>query len=169
MDSFAESYAEARGRFLAAASDAGARIHTYRRDDLKGSDGETLACDVAVLGADHAERAAIAITGTHGIEGFAGSAVLHRWLTSGRGAAAADVKVVLVHAINPWAFSHQTRTTENNVDLNRNFIRDNVGYQRENAGYDALSPFLHIDPTDAGAMDAALQWWRDGRRGENRH
>ena len=27
----------------------------------------------------------------------------------------------------------------------------------------------HIDPTDAGATDVALHWWRDGRRGENRH
>ena len=58
---FARSYAEARGKFLAAASDAGARIHTYGRDDLKGSEGEHLACDVAVLGPDTAERAAIAI------------------------------------------------------------------------------------------------------------
>ena len=27
----------------------------------------------------------------------------------------------------------------------------------------------HIDPTDGGAMDAAMQWWTDGRRGENRN
>ena len=130
MDSFTESYAEARGKFLAAALDAGARLHSYGRDDLKGSAGEPLLCDVAILGPENAPRAAIAITGTHGIEGFTGSAVLHRWLTSRRSAQHNDVKVVLVHAINPWAFSHKTRTTENNVDLNRNFIRDNVGYQR---------------------------------------
>ena len=65
-DSFADSYAEARGKFLAAACDAKARIHSYGRDDLKGSEGEYLACDVAVLGPCNAERAAIAITGTHG-------------------------------------------------------------------------------------------------------
>jgi hypothetical protein len=149
-DSFADSYAEARGKFLAAACDAGAPIHSYGRDDIKGREGEYLACDVAVLGPNNAERAAIAITGTHGIEGFAGSAVLHRWLMSRRDSAELDdIKVVLVHAINPWAFSHKTRTTENNVDLNRNFICDNVGYERQNAGYDALAPFLHIDPSDA--------------------
>ena len=149
MDSFSESYAAARGKFLAAAHDAGARIHTYGRDDLKGIAGEALACDVAVLGPDNARQAAIVITGTHGIEGFTGSAILHRWLRSPRSDAERGVKIVLVHAINPWAFSHQTRTTENNVDLNRNFIRDNVGYERPNPGYDALAPFLHIDPSDA--------------------
>jgi hypothetical protein len=149
MDSFAETYAEARGKFLAAAHDAGARLHTYGRDDLKGSEGEPLACDVAMLGPDNAERAAIVISGTHGIEGFTGSAVQHRWLLAQRRDAERDIKIVLVHAINPWAFSHKTRTTENNVDLNRNFVRDNVGYERANPGYDALAPFLHIDPSDA--------------------
>src|ERR1700741_416184 len=109
MDSFSETYAVARGKFLAAASDAGARIHTCARDDLKGIDGEALACDVAVLGRDKARRAAIVITGTHGIEGFTGSAILHRWLQSPRTDAARDIKIVLVHAINPWAFSHKTR------------------------------------------------------------
>jgi hypothetical protein len=148
MDSFSESYAEARAKFLAAASGAGARLHSYGREDVRGLDGEPLACDVAVLGPDRAERAAIVVTGTHGVEGYAGSAVLHRWLTA-RGQVRDDIGIVLVHAINPWAFSHQTRTTENNVDLNRNFIRDNVGYDRPNPGYDALAPFFDFDPTDA--------------------
>jgi hypothetical protein len=155
MDSFAESYAEARGKFLAAATDASARVHTYGRDDLKGSAGEDLACDVAVLGPDDAARAVIAITGTHGSEAFTGSAVLHCWLTSPHRGRSEDTKIVLVHAINPWAFSHKTRTTENNVDLNRNFIRDNVGYERENPAYDALAPFLHFDPSDARRSLAA--------------
>ncbi|HEY1386346.1 MAG TPA: DUF2817 domain-containing protein [Dongiaceae bacterium] len=160
MDSFSESYAEARGKFLAAASDARATLHCYARDDLTGSEGERLACDVAVLGPASAERAVLAVTGTHGIEGFAGSAVLHRWLTAKK-QPAPNVKIVLVHGINPWAFSHKTRTTENNVDLNRNFIRDNVGYERPNPGYDALAPFLHIDPGDARRSLAAYRAYKD--------
>jgi hypothetical protein len=159
FDSFSESYTEARGKFLAAATDAGARIHSYGRDDVRGLEGEALACDVAVLGAENAPRAALAISGTHGIEGFTASAVLHRWLSSRTGAHAA-VKFVLIHAINPWAFSHKTRTTENNVDLNRNFIRDNVGYQRENPAYDALAPLLHIDPSDARRSLAAYRAYK---------
>jgi hypothetical protein len=160
MDSFSATYAEARGKFLAAATDAGAVLHCYARDDLKGSEGERLACDVAVLGAANADRAALAVTGTHGIEGFAGSAVLRHWLTSRR-PDSSSVKIVLVHAINPWAFSHKTRTTENNIDLNRNFIRDDVGYDRPNPGYDALAPFLHIDPSDARRSLAAYRGYKD--------
>jgi hypothetical protein len=156
VDSFSESYAEARARFLAAATQAGARLHAYGRDDVTGLDGEALACDVAVLGPENADCTAIVVTGTHGVEGFAGSAVLHRWLTA-RGRMHDSVKIVLLHAINPWAFSHKTRTTENNVDLNRNFIRDNVGYARPNPGYDALAPFFACDPTDARRL---LEAWR---------
>lgn len=160
LDSFAESYAEARGKFLSAASDAGATLCSYGCDDLKGSEGEHLACDVAILGPANADGAALAVTGTHGSEGFAGSAVLHRWLVS-RAQDTHGVKIVLVHAINPWAFSHKTRTTENNVDLNRNFIRDNVGYERPNPGYDALMPFLHFDPSDAHRSLATYRAYRD--------
>jgi len=159
MDSFSESYAEARGKFLTAATDAGARIHSYGRNDVKGIEGEHLACDVAVLGPENATRAALAISGTHGSEGFTGSAAQHRWLLA-HANTWPGVKVVLMHAINPWAFSHQTRTTENNVDLNRNFIRDNVGYRRENPAYDALAPFLHTDPSDARRSLAAYRAYK---------
>ena len=118
MDSFSNSYAEARAKFITAASAANARVHSYGRDDLAGREGERLTCDVAVLGDDTAEKAMIVITGTHGIEGYCGSAILHSWLKSLVGNTFNDgIKIILVHAINPWAFSHNTRTTENNVDL----------------------------------------------------
>src|SRR5919109_5183879 len=97
FNSFSESFAEARGKFLAAATDAGARLYTYGRDDVQGIDGEHLACDVAVLGPENATRAALAISGTHGSEGFTGSAAQHRWLLA-HADARPDVKIVLVHA-----------------------------------------------------------------------
>ena len=53
-DSFAESYDEARRKFLAAAWDAKARLHSYARDDLKGALGERLATDVALFGPEDA-------------------------------------------------------------------------------------------------------------------
>lgn len=144
MDSFSSSYAEARAKFIAAASAANARHLQYGRDDFAGREGERLTCDVAVLGDDIAEKAVIVITSTHGIEGYCGSAILHRWLTSQVGNTPSDgIKIILVHAINPWAFSHNTRTTENNVDLNRNFLLNGASFERLNHSYDKLVPFLH--------------------------
>jgi hypothetical protein len=145
MDSFSGSYAEARAKFIAAASAANARIYNYGRSDLEGREGERLTCDVAVLGEDTTEMAVIVITGTHGIEGYCGSAILHRWLISQVGNTLdKSIKIVLVHAINPWAFSHNTRTTENNVDLNRNFLLNRASFERLNPSYDKLMPFLHV-------------------------
>jgi hypothetical protein len=65
----------------------------------------------------------LVVSGTHGPEGFVGAAaqiaLLKELATTN---AVSDVKIVLVHAVNPWGFAHLSRTTENNVDLNRNFI-----------------------------------------------
>ncbi|ASF38119.1 hypothetical protein CEH05_02950 [Halobacillus halophilus] len=62
-------------------------------------------------------------TGEHGIEGYAGAAVTHLFVeeyldqidpqTTG---------ICLVHAINPWGMRNFRRVTENNVDLNRNYL-----------------------------------------------
>lgn len=150
LNNFSENYAEARTKFIAAASAAKARTYIYGRDDLRGREGERLTCDVAVLGEDTTDRAVIVIAGTHGIEGYCGSAILHRWLTSQVGNNSIDgIKIVLVHAINPWAFSHNTRTTENNVDLNRNFLLNSAKFERLNPSYDKLMPFLHGKSYDA--------------------
>jgi hypothetical protein len=54
----------------------------------------------------------------------------------------------VVHALNAWGFSHKARTTENNVDLNRNFLRAGE-HRRDNASYDKLVPFLHAERIDA--------------------
>jgi hypothetical protein len=48
MDGFFKTYIEARSKLIAAASDAGARMYTYGREDLCGKDGEPLSCDVAI-------------------------------------------------------------------------------------------------------------------------
>jgi predicted deacylase len=155
--SFSESYRDARSKFLAAGFGVKASIYTYPCLELTGKLGETLSCDVAVLGPEDATHAAIVISGTHGAEGFCGSAILHRWLLSRSSTPPLrNVKVVLVHAVNPWAFSHITRTTENNVDLNRNFIL-NGNYSRQNPAYDQLMPFLH---TNAFGAQESLEAYR---------
>jgi hypothetical protein len=161
MNSFSKTFAEARTKFIAAAREAGARIYTYGREDLSGKDGEPLKCDVAVLGDATSQKAAIAIAGTHGAEGYCGSAILNRWLSSRTREPPVDgIKIVLVHAINPWAFSYMTRTTENNVDLNRNFLVNRKSFERNNESYDKLVPFLHAKSIEADLSLAAYKAYR---------
>jgi predicted deacylase len=62
------------------------------------------------------------VSGTHGVEGYAGSACQTNLLRTTPHALTLSVRIVLVHAINPYGFAHDRRTTEDNIDLNRNFI-----------------------------------------------
>ena len=88
--------------------------------------------------------------GTHGVEAFAGSAIQIGFLAGGP-ALPADVRIVLVHAINPHGFAWLRRVTEDNVDLNRNFL-DHGGAYPANDAYDALHPALCPGRWDAPAL-----------------
>jgi hypothetical protein len=156
MDSFSASYAEARGKFLIACANAGARVESYPREELLGAAGEQLATDVAFLGPEQSDRAAIIVCGTHGSEALAGSAIMTRWLQS-QSFNVASIQIVLVHAINPWAFSYGTRTDEDNIDINRNFLPADTEAPTTNSTYDAVMHLLHADPSDAAR---ALELYR---------
>lgn len=142
--SFSGSYAEARGSFCSAAVAAGLTSEAFEHP-LCGRDGERLAIDVAVDGAAPAtDRLLIVSSGCHGVEGYCGSAVQRMLLTDAafrHACRAAGVDVLYLHALNPWGFSWGHRCTEDNVDLNRNFI-DFSRPPPANPGYDELAALL---------------------------
>ncbi|WP_313625051.1 M14 family metallopeptidase [Achromobacter sp.] len=119
---FSDSYAQARERFLAAAEPLAAHIQSYPIE-AKGSQGEALATDVALIGDAGAQRVLIMTSATHGVEGFCGSGCQLSLLDDApmlERARQAGVALLLVHAVNPYGFSWVSRTDEGNVDLNRN-------------------------------------------------
>jgi hypothetical protein len=115
---------------------------------LLGRDGETLALDVVHEGPRSAEALLMISSGCHGVEGFCGSALqtalLHdtAWHDSVRASGAA---VLYLHALNPYGFSWWRRTTQENVDLNRNF-RDFHQAPPPNPVYDEIAAWL-VPPT----------------------
>lgn len=138
---FGVDYGDARQRFRRAADHAGASLTTYVHPNAKAPDGSELSIDVARLGPAHAPHQLLAISGTHGLEGGAGSAVQTAWLAHAASTLPSGVAVTFVHALNPYGFAHATRTTENNVDLNRNFI-DHARTPPANAHYASLHDHL---------------------------
>jgi hypothetical protein len=120
---FAQSYAEARRKFIDAATAAGQEPVAHPHP-LLGRDGEALAMDVARFGAADAPAVLVITSGCHGVEGFCGSGVQNALLAD-RGlhaaAGSAGVALLYMHALNPYGFSWLRRTTHENVDLNRNF------------------------------------------------
>ncbi|MBN4667228.1 DUF2817 domain-containing protein [Pandoraea nosoerga] len=122
---FSDSYRLARQRFAEAAQLASVDLESHVIPDVAGREGEALATDVVRLGAPHARRLLIVTSGTHGVEGFCGSAAQIALLGDvGIRArlSAAGVAILVVHAINPFGFSWLSRTNEDNVDLNRNGV-----------------------------------------------
>ena len=166
LAAFSASYAEARKKFVDAARRCGAKLTSYLHPRERGPVGEKLHLDVAVLGPGNAPRAFVVGSGTHGIEGYSGSAAQRAWLRD-RPRLPKDTAVVFFHAHNPWGFAHKTRVTEENVDLNRNFI-DFSRPLPANPGYEELHPAIAIrdwnDEAIAGVF-AKLDAYRE-RAGE---
>ena len=141
---FSASYPDARRAFLDAAAAAGARIESHVNPAARGPSGEELATDVAWLGPADASRVLVTISGTHGAEGFAGAGIQTGTFRSGVARALpADTALLAIHAINPYGFAWMRRVTEENVDLNRNFVAHDRPLPA-NAGYvelaDAICP-----------------------------
>ena len=151
---FSSSYAEARDKFLAAANAAGAEVQHWPHP-LIGPSGEALACDSAWLGPRSATRVLVVISATHGVEGFAGSgpqtALLQRFSAQ---ALPPDTALLLMHAVNPHGFAWQRRVTEENVDLNRNWI-DFSAPLPPNLGYAELHSAYCPPTLEDGALAAA--------------
>jgi len=150
---FVRHYPGARRRFLQAANHAGARVRalTHPQSD---STGNRLATDVAVVGDQPANRALLVLSATHGLEGPAGSAVQSTWLERiAERIPTTGIRVILVHGVNPWGFAHQSRTTEENVDLNRNFVEFRIPLP-DNPGYRELHPIVCPDRLDCTRLDS---------------
>jgi Protein of unknown function (DUF2817) len=158
---FSHDYAAARAKFRGAAAAASAESSAFPLQQ-RGPDDLELSTDIAWLGSPNATRVLVTISGTHGVEGFFGSAVQIEWLRRIKGATLpADVAVLHIHAINPYGFAWLRRTNENNVDLNRNWM-DFDGPLPANLPYDELAKDLcptHWSPEAQKETWAHLQSW----------
>ncbi|MCA8989080.1 MAG: DUF2817 domain-containing protein, partial [Planctomycetaceae bacterium] len=80
----------------------------------------------------------------HGAEGYLGSAVQLDLLSKLREVSIpAGTTLLLVHALNPWGFSHCRRVNEENVDLNRSFHLPGTPLPEDPPHYRKLNHFLH--------------------------
>lgn len=157
-DFFAQRYAEARAKFLAAAASAGLAVQSHPHP-LPGHDGEALAMDVVRDGPEDAAAVLALSSGCHGVEGFCGSGTQVAVLADEalrRRARQAGVAILYIHALNPWGFSHWRRVTHENVDLNRNF-QDFSRPLPRNTAYDEIAPLvLPQDWPPTEAVQAAI-------------
>ncbi len=153
---FSDTYTTARDRFVEAARNAGAELQSYVNPNAKGPAGEPLSLDTAWFGPKDASAVLVNTCGTHGAEGFAGSAAQLDWIErGGPSSLARGVAVLLIHAVNPFGFAWCLRGTENNVDLNRNWL-DHAAPHPENPLYEQIHPLLCPKRIDEKAVNRLL-------------
>jgi Protein of unknown function (DUF2817) len=147
---YSGSYAEARQRFLSAAVAAGATL-TAGVHESTGPQGEELAMDLAWIGPRDAPRVLVILSGTHGIEGYQGSAAQLGTLQQRARQLPDGCAMLLAHGVNPYGFAWNRRVNEDNIDVNRNY-RDFSLPQQVNEAYEQVhAMILPRDWTDATA------------------
>ena len=152
---FSVNYAEAREKFLAACKRRGLSVESHLNPNAKGRQGEDLFMDVCRIGRQDASNVLFLLSATHGVEGYCGSGVQVALLDQGHFSELPDdVSVVMVHALNPFGFSHDRRVNENNIDLNRNFLDFNDPY-RPDSGYSNIHAYIVPDDWDGPARKQA--------------
>ncbi|MEE2755039.1 MAG: DUF2817 domain-containing protein [Myxococcota bacterium] len=139
---FSSSYSEARQRFIElVAREEG--IHTQLPIAARGPDGDSLSIDIGWFGSIQPTRAILHISGTHGVEGFAGSAIQLAAIANKVCVPDDGDAIIFVHVLNPYGMAWLRRVNENNVDLNRNFLPDNAPYDGVSDGYKAMHSTLN--------------------------
>lgn len=125
-----------------------------------GPAGESLFTDSAWIGSENAANVLVVIGATHGVEGFAGSAVqldLLHGLIGEKLDIAADTAILLIHALTPWGYAWSRRCDADGVDLNRNVV-DFSKALPNNPDYDRLRPLLF----ETGAQQRKLAFTEFG-------
>lgn len=169
IELFSSHYAQARHKFLQAAQARGLAVDSHLLP-VAGAQGETLATDVVLDGPADASRMLVVISGVHGVEGFCGSAIQTGMLRMGGAMVPPDTSLLFVHAVNPYGFSHLRRATQENIDLNRNFV-DFSKPLPINAGYGEIHDLLlpaQWPPLPEGEARIAQYRERHGARGLQR-
>lgn len=117
---------ECRARFLAICAARGFAASSYEHPQ-RGPDGSALYTDAVLIGPTDASNVLVIVSGTHGVEGYAGSLCQACWLnTFDQSSLGAGTAVLLIHMLNPWGAAWRRRHNEDNVDLNRSFIDRSV-------------------------------------------
>lgn len=121
---FARGYEKSREHFLSWKDKVPGAIAD--KVMVPNEEGKDLSVDILTIPAEGtAENVLVISSGVHGAEGAPGSAMQELFLKEYLpNLNRKNSTVVMVHAVNPWGYEHNHRYTENNVDLNRNSVKD---------------------------------------------
>ncbi len=126
---FERDYQEARSHFRAWQEKLPGSI--LDKVSVPNQAGKDLSVDILTIPAEQkAENVLLVSSGVHGAEGAPGSAMQELFLKEYLPILdRSKTAVIFVHSVNPWGFDNNHRYTENNVDLNRNSVKDVAAFK----------------------------------------
>lgn len=139
---FSRDYFTARQRFREAANQLGWHLEALPIDQV-GPNGEQLTIDVACSTTQDTDDVLVVSSGIHGVEGFFGSAVQLAMLRQWKQKAAPKIKIVFIHALNPYGMAWLRRVNEDNVDPNRNFLLPGDSFAGADKNYALMDNILN--------------------------
>ena len=149
-DLFSDNYLSARNKFRETCKAAGLTIEHYPHPQMKASDGSRATVDVARLGSETAETILFIISGCHGLEAFAGSAIQTDLIKNRHKIKLPmNTAIILIHTINLYGTVHRRRNTDGNLDLCRNFVDFEAGELPQNPDYEVLAPAINAEISNA--------------------
>ena len=150
---FKETYSDSRSQFLENSDQLNKIFDTVvsGRIMVPSEVDDDLSIDwTYVPGRTSMDKLLILNSGLHGIEGYTGSAIQNMFMNEMMADLPENMGVLMIHGINAFGFKYRRKVTENNIDLNRNCVRGQTGFDIENDGYgkleDMLMPTGNVDP-----------------------
>jgi hypothetical protein len=164
---YAANYDEARQKFRDAFTELKTKEHeaSLMSMPVPSTRDHDLFIDSLYLPAIHKKRKLmIILSGIHGIEGYVGSALQIFFVKEILPLIKRDeMGLLMVHGVNPFGFKNFRRVTEENVDLNRNFLASAGDFVDNNAGYAKFNEYLN--PTSKAALSGTDYWLRHVKMG----
>ncbi len=156
---YSDSYATARARFREASGLLQTRIPRAKTRTFEVPSGteRDLSVEYLVIPAARKKKNLIVVmSGIHGVEGYTGSAIQLMLLNKFALQLDCDENgYMLAHSMNPYGFKNVRRSTEGNVNLNRNFAPSPDMFKTENPNYQRLASAL---APSVPVVDPIIDW-----------
>lgn len=118
-----------------------------------------LGTDTLWLGSPDASNVLVFISGTHGVEGYCGSAIQQFFLSQiTEQVIPENTAILMVHSLNPWGMYWARRCDAAGIDLNRNFV-DYSNLEPLDPNYDAILDILMKSPNRYREMQEQSEKW----------
>lgn len=130
---FPRSYHQARDIFLELTGSIQGPVEASAWEIPSKSDSDLFVDSVYLPSTREAQRLFVIISGIHGLEGYAGSAIQNLLIREILPRVdRSQTGFLIVHSMNPYGYKHHARCTEGHVNLNRNCSADPAHFQQKN-------------------------------------